>query len=51
MGWVVKPPSNGMETKEEELFRLIIESNGINERVKTLLTEGANVVNVETGGE
>ena len=51
MGWVIKPPSNGMETKEEELFRLIIESNGINERVKTLLTEGANVVNVETGGE
>lgn len=51
LGWTVRPPTMGAETKEEELFRLIIETNGINERVKTLLTEGVNVVNVETGGE
>jgi len=51
LGWTVRPPTMGIESKEEELFRLIIETNGINERVKTLLTEGVNVVNVETGGE
>lgn len=51
LGWTVRPPTMGVESKEEELFRLIIETNGINERVKTLLTEGVNVVNVETGGE
>ncbi len=51
MGWTIRPPNNGTENKEEELFRLIIETNNINERVKTLLTEGVNVVNVETGGE
>ncbi len=51
MGWTIRPPNNGVENKEEELFRLIIETNNINERVKTLLTEGVNVVNVETGGE
>ena len=51
LGWTVRPPIMGVESKEEELFRLIIETNGINERVKTLLTEGVNVVNVETGGE
>jgi len=51
MGWTIKPPNNAIENKEEELFRLIIETNNINERVKTLLTEGVNVVNVETVGE
>ena len=36
-----------IESKEEELFRLIIESNGVQERMKTLLTEGVRVVNEE----
>ena len=31
------------ENKEEELFRLLIESNANNERVKTLLTEGVKI--------
>jgi len=44
LGWAIHPPSSVSETKEEELFRLIIENNGINERIKTLLTEGAKVV-------
>ncbi len=43
LGWSIKPPSNISETKEEELFRLVVENNGINERIKTLLTEGAKV--------
>tara|TARA_R100000995_G_C3484074_1_gene125986 strand:+ start:1398 stop:2072 length:675 start_codon:yes stop_codon:yes gene_type:complete len=44
LGWSIHPPSSVSETKEEELFRLVIENNGINERIKTLLTEGAKVV-------
>jgi hypothetical protein len=44
LGWSIHPPSSNSESKEEELFRLIIENNGINERIKTLLTEGAKVV-------
>ena len=43
LGWTVKPPQSGTESKEEELFRLVIESNANNERVKTLLTEGAKI--------
>ncbi len=42
VGWTIKPPVNE-ENKEQELFRLLIESNTINERVKTLLSEGAKV--------
>ena len=36
-GWVIHPPKGESESKEEELFRLIIESNGMQERMKTLL--------------
>ena len=32
-----------VETQEEELFRLIIESNAINERVQTLLVAGTQL--------
>lgn len=46
-GWVIHPPKGDSESKEEELFRLIIESNGVQERMKTLLTEGVRVVNEE----
>ena len=48
LGWTIKPPSTGEESKEEELFRLIIESGTINERVKTLLTEGVKVESPES---
>jgi hypothetical protein len=43
LGWTIKPPTMGIESKEEELFRLVIETNSINERVKTLLTDGVKV--------
>jgi hypothetical protein len=43
MGWTVKPPSSSEESKESELFRLIIEQNAIGDRVKVLLTEGAKI--------
>ena len=43
LGWTVKPPTAGTESKEEELFRILIESNANNERVKTLLTEGVKI--------
>jgi len=43
LGWTIKPPVSDTESKEEELFRLVIESSTIGERVKTLLTEGVRV--------
>ncbi len=43
LGWTVKPPSSSEESKEAELFRLIIEQNAIGDRVKVLLTEGAKI--------
>ena len=48
LGWTIKPPNSENESKEEELFRLIIETSTISERVKTLLTEGAKVVSTES---
>ncbi len=42
-GWIIKPPQMEVETQEEELFRLIIESNAINERVQTLLVAGTQL--------
>ena len=48
LGWTVKPPSSEEETKEAELFRLIIEQNAIGDRVKVLLTNGAKMTLVET---
>lgn len=47
LGWTVKPPSGSEESKEAELFRLIIEQNAIGDRVKILLTEGAKMTPVE----
>lgn len=43
LGWTVRPPSGSEESKESELFRLIIEQNAIGDRVKVLLTEGARI--------
>ena len=42
-GWTIKPPQMEVETQEEELFRLIIESNAINERVQSLLVTGTQL--------
>jgi hypothetical protein len=46
VGWTIRPPKAEFESSEEELFRLIVENNAINERVQTLLTEGAKVENL-----
>jgi len=43
LGWTIKPPSGTEETKEAELFRLIIEHNAVGDRMKVLLTEGAKI--------
>ena len=48
VGWTIKPPTAEQEAVEEELFRLLIEQNTINQRVKTLLTEGAKVTTKES---
>ncbi len=48
LGWTIKPPVSSEESKEEELFRLTVESDAVNSRVKTLLTEGAKVAVVES---
>ena len=52
VGWVVKPPTMESETGEAELFRLLIESDAISERVKVLLTEGVKIpVSEESEGD
>lgn len=43
-GWTVKPPQMQLETAEDELFRLTIESLSINKRVAEIMTKGAKVV-------
>lgn len=48
VGWVIKPPTGEIESSEEELFRLLVESDAINKRVKVLLTEGAKVTTKES---
>ena len=48
LGWTIKPPASNEESKEEELFRLTVESDAVNSRVKTLLTEGTKVTVVES---
>lgn len=50
LGWAIKPPQMGSESKEEEIFRLLIETNSINERIKTLLSEGV-VIPIEEEAE
>ena len=47
LGWTIKPPASN-EEEEEELFRLTVESDAVNSRVKTLLTEGTKVPVVES---
>ena len=47
LGWTIRPPAGLSESREEELFRLIIESNALNDRVKTLLQDGTKIIEVE----
>jgi hypothetical protein len=44
VGWTIRPPQMTIETKEDELFRLTIESQAINKRVGKLLTEDAKLI-------
>jgi len=43
-GWTVRPPQMSLESPEDELFRLTMESHAINNRVLKLMTTGTNVV-------
>jgi len=47
LGWVIKPPQMGSSSKEEELYKLLIENEGVSSRMKALLTEGVVVTDVE----
>ena len=47
LGWVIRPPQMSTTSKEEELFRLLIESEAVSSRMKALLTEGVVVQDVE----
>ena len=47
IGWMIRPPKMLNETKEDELFRLTIESQSINKRVIELMTTGAQIVQQE----
>ena len=51
LGWTIKPPTMNTESKEEELFRLIIENNGVNERIKNLLTQGTMIEDIQEDSE
>ena len=52
LGWTVKPPNSGQESKEEEFFRLLLDVSSSNERMKVLLTEGVKVPSPnDTGGD
>lgn len=42
-GWTVRPPQMSVESPEDELFRLTMESHAINNRVLKLMTNGTNI--------
>tara|TARA_E500000305_G_scaffold103711_1_gene99449 strand:+ start:766 stop:1437 length:672 start_codon:yes stop_codon:yes gene_type:complete len=46
-GWTIRPPQMSIETPEDELFRLTMESHAINNRVINLMTNGATVPEIE----
>ena len=46
-GWTIKPPIMSEETKEDELFRLVIETNSLNTRIQELVKQGTKVNNKE----
>ena len=43
-GWTIRPPQMAVETAEDELFRLTMESHAINNRVFDLMTNGTKVI-------
>jgi len=47
LGWVIRPPQMGSSSKEEELYKLLIETEAVSSRMKALLTEGVVVTDVE----
>lgn len=47
-GWTVRPPQMSVESPEDELFRLTMESHAINTRVLKLMTDGTNVKQQQT---
>tara|TARA_R100000008_G_scaffold86443_1_gene79561 strand:- start:742 stop:1413 length:672 start_codon:yes stop_codon:yes gene_type:complete len=42
-GWTIKPPEMSVESAEDELFRLTMESHSINTRILKLMTDGTQV--------
>ena len=44
VGWTIKPPQMSVESSEDELFRLTIESQAINKRIITLMTDGTKII-------
>jgi len=46
-GWTIKPPQMAVETPEDELFRLTMESHANNNRIIKLMTEGTPVPQIE----
>ena len=42
-GWTIRPPQMSVETAEDELFRITMESHAINNRVLALMTEGTTI--------
>ena len=43
-GWTIRPPQMSVETAEDELFRLTMESHAINNRVISLMTTGTSII-------
>ena len=43
VGWTIKPPTMSEETKEDELFRLLIETDATNTRIQSLVKQGTKV--------
>ena len=43
-GWTIRPPEMSVESSEDELFRLTMESHAINIRVIELMTKGTQVI-------
>ena len=46
-GWTIKPPQMAVETPEDELFRLTMESHANNNRIIALMTQGTSIPQTE----
>jgi hypothetical protein len=46
-GWTIKPPQMAVETPEDELFRLTMESHANNNRIIALMTQGTPIQKTE----